>query len=148
MEHCKCYLDIQRKRYEDKFDVLWDIPEEILDYRIVKLVLQPLVENAIYHGMKPMSRKGCITVSGRLLEGFVELSVSDDGQGMTDSSLALIRESLNGESLPEDKHIGVCNVNQRLKLFFGDEYGLLVESSRDTGTTVLLRIPQKKMNIP
>ncbi len=78
-EHCWNYLVLQKKRYEDKFDVTWDIPEELYGYKTIRLILQPIVENAISHGIKPLSNKGHIFISGYLKEGYVYLEVEDNG---------------------------------------------------------------------
>ena len=144
MEHCGYYLDIQRKRYEDKFSVVWKIPSEIMECKVIRVVLQPLVENAIYHGIKRISGKGRIEISGSLTEDGkdVLLTVSDNGLGMTKSELSGLRESMKSDMIKESRHIGVTNVNQRLRLYFGEEYGLEVDSWEDKGTVVTMRFPQ------
>ena len=141
IEYCKCYLGIQLKRYEDRFDVIWEIDSQILDCKIIKMVLQPLVENAIYHGIKPMAGKGKITISCCLKDNSVLLSVSDNGIGMTEQSLWALRNMLAKDSIPADDHIGLANVNQRLRLFFGSDCGLEIESTPQDRTTVHFRIP-------
>ena len=142
IEHCKCYLGIQQKRYEEKLDVVWDIAPEILDCQIVKLVLQPLVENAIYHGIKPKEGKGRITISGRLNGDAAELTVSDDGIGMTAEALRAMTRALDSDAIPDERHIGVMNVNQRLRLMFGKAYGISIRSAPNAGTDVTIRIPK------
>lgn len=144
VEHCSYYLDIQQKRYEDKFNVVWKIPSEIREYKVIRVVLQPLVENAIYHGIKRLSNKGLIVISGSLTEDGkdVVLTVADNGLGMTKAELARLRESMKSDIIKESKHIGVTNVNQRLRLYFGDEYGLEVDSQEDKGTVVTMRFPK------
>ncbi len=144
VEHCEYYLDIQRRRYEDKFRVVWKIPSEIMDCKIIRIVLQPLVENAIYHGVKRISGKGLITISGALSEEGeqVELMVSDNGPGMTRTELEGLRKSMQGDMIQESRHIGVTNVNQRLRLYFGEEYGLTVDSRENVGTVVTIRFPR------
>lgn len=142
IQHCKYYLEIQKLRYEDKFDVLWEIPPEVERCRIIRIVLQPLVENAIYHGIKPLTNKGLIRIGGRILPEAVELSVSDNGLGMTEEELELLRQNMRSDMIKESRHIGVTNVNQRLRLCFGEEYGLSVESGEGNGTGVTARIPR------
>ena len=142
MQHCKYYLEIQEKRYEDKFQVVWDIEPEVYECRIIRIVLQPLVENAIYHGVKPLSNKGTITISGKLIDDFVELSVTDNGLGMSSQDLENLRQVLRERDIRENYHIGVANVNQRLKLYFGEEYGLKIESREGFGTKVTIHIPK------
>lgn len=142
IDHCKSYLEIQMKRYEDKFDVIWDIEPQVYDCKIIRIILQPLVENAIYHGMKPLSNKGQICIKGRAIEEYVELSVIDNGLGMNKEELLTLQKVMKREEIKESLHIGVANVNQRLKLYFGEEYGLLIESKEGIGTTVTIRIPR------
>ncbi len=142
IQHCKYYLEIQKLRYEDKFDVLWEIPPEVERCRIIRIVLQPLVENAIYHGIKPLTNKGLIRIGGRILPEAVELSVKDNGLGMTEEELEMLRQNMRSDMIKESRHIGVTNVNQRLRLCFGEEYGLSVESGEGNGTGVTARIPR------
>lgn len=142
IQHCKYYLEIQKLRYEDKFDVLWEIPPEVERCKIIRIVLQPLVENAIYHGIKPLTNKGLIRIGGRILAQSVELTISDNGLGMTGQELEALRQNMRSDKIKESRHIGVANVNQRLRLCFGEEYGLLVESREGEGTSVTVRIPR------
>ena len=142
IQHCKYYLEIQKLRYEDKFDVLWEIPPEVERCKIIRIVLQPLVENAIYHGIKPLTNKGLIRIGGRILAQSVELTISDNGLGMTGQELEALRQNMKSDKIKESRHIGVANVNQRLRLCFGEEYGLLVESREGEGTSVTVRIPR------
>lgn len=141
MQHCMYYLEIQRKRYEDKFDVDWQIPEDIMDCRMIRIVLQPLVENAIYHGMKPMTNKGLITISGKIEGELLFLTVSDNGLGMTGQALENLRRNMQSDMIKESHHIGMTNVNQRIRLYYGDDYGLIVDSREGIGTSVTVRIP-------
>ena len=142
IEHCKFYLEIQMKRYEDKFDVIWEIEPQVYECKIIRIILQPLVENAIYHGMKPLSNKGQICIRGKAEEEYMELSVIDNGLGMSKEELLTLQKVMKREEIKESSHIGVANVNQRLKLYFGEEYGLLIESEEGIGTTVTIRIPR------
>lgn len=141
IEHCKCYLDIQNIRYEDRFRVIWDIPEELYRYRTIRVVLQPVVENAIYHGIKHLSNRGIITISGSIQEGMVELSVEDNGLGMTNQELENLREDMDSMRIKESRHIGLTNVNQRLRLYFGDDAGIRLECEEGRGTRVFIRFP-------
>lgn len=142
VQHCKYYLEIQQKRYEDKFEVIWKIPEDVLEYKIIRIILQPLVENAIYHGIKPLSEKGILVISGSMYDEEVELSVSDTGLGMTEEELKNLRHNMDNDMIKESKHIGVTNVNQRIKLYFGEKYGVSVESKEGVGTKVTVHIPK------
>ena len=142
IEHCNCYLDIQNFRYEGKFEIKWCIPEDLYQYKTIRIVLQPVVENAIYHGVKYLSANGLITISGKAEYGVVELTVEDNGLGMNAQELADLTERMNTESIKESRHIGLANVNQRLRLYFGEEYGIFIESQEGQGTCVFIRFPQ------
>lgn len=142
VEHCMYYLEIQKKRYEDKFIVVWQIPEEVKECRTIRVILQPIVENAIYHGVKPLSNQGVITIGGRICGGEVELTVEDNGLGMTKEELDELQADMRSSVIKESRHIGVPNVNQRLRLYFGEEYGVFIDSAEGAGTRVTVRFPQ------
>lgn len=141
IEHCKNYLEIQKKRYENKFEVDFRIPEELYECKTIRIILQPIIENAIYHGIKPLSNKGIIIVEGELMGDTVELVVSDNGLGMTEIELKELNMTMKRNFIKESEHIGATNVNQRLKLYFGDEYGIVVQSVEGVGTKVIIRFP-------
>lgn len=142
VEHCMYYLEIQKKRYEDKFIVVWQIPEEVKECRTIRVILQPIVENAIYHGVKPLSNQGVITIGGRICGGEVELTVEDNGLGMTKEELDELQADMRSSVIKESRHIGVPNVNQRLRLYFGEEYGVFIDSAEGAGTRVTVRFPK------
>jgi len=141
-DHAKMYLDIQKYRYGEKFDVIWELDNEILKYKIVKITIQPLIENAIYHGIKPSEGKGLIRIRGYFYEEGIVIEVNDNGVGMEAHSVAKLNMELQNEFMIFDNHIGLKNVNQRIKLIMGDKYGLTVYGSRE-GTTVRMFIPRK-----
>ena len=142
IEHCMYYLKIQETRYEDKFEAVWNIPPEIARCKTIRIILQPIVENAIYHGIKPLSNKGKITISGEFCGNDVVLEVADNGLGMTKEELEELRGNMRSDMIKESRHIGVANVNQRLKLYFGEEYGVFIESGEGMGTTVRICFPK------
>ena len=140
--HCESYMKIQRIRYKNRFAFRTEIDPEILDYSTVKLVLQPLLENAIYYGVGDMDEDdgGEILVTGRLERDTISLTVSDNGNGMTKEELEHLLES--GEKVP--KHgsgVGVINVHNRIQLLFGPSYGITAESEPDEGTSVTIHLP-------
>lgn len=141
IEHCMYYLEIQNKRYEDKFQVNWKVPQEIYDYKTIRIILQPIVENAIYHGIKHLSSHGLITIGGKLNGETVELTVEDNGLGMTEQELEILRNNMKSDMIKESRHIGIANVNQRINLYFGEEYGVIIESTEGVGTKVILKFP-------
>ena len=143
IEHVKNYLMIQHMRFKNKFDYEFDIAEDVLELPSLKLMLQPLVENAIYHGMEFMDGDGMIMVKAWRKEDELYLSVADNGLGMTEDKVEMI---LTGESTSGNGRgsgIGVKNVNERIKLYFGEAYGLTIDSEPDEGTTVIIHLPAK-----
>ena len=140
IKHARNYMNIQKIRYKNSFEVDFQIEEDILDGCIVKLVLQPLLENAIYYGMEFMDGEGEIHVRGYRKDKDVYLEVEDNGLGMPEEEAA---ELLNGKERPH-KHgsgVGLVNVHSRLKLRFGEAYGLVIHSCPDEGMMVQIHIP-------
>ena len=140
VEHANMYLKIQEKRYGDKFQVQWDIPEDVLNCKTIRILLQPIIENSIYHGIKMLSGQGIIKVSARVCDQIVELMVHDNGTGMSPSQVESINEQMQKDMITESRHIGLSNVNQRIKLSFGEEYGVNIQSDM-SGTTVTVIFP-------
>lgn len=138
VSHVESYLSILKLRYQSKLAYSIDIDRSLYDYRILKLLLQPLVENALYHGLKPKDGPGLIEVGGRLESGGVKLWVKDDGVGM---DLEKARARMESESFEEDDHVGLKNVHQRIRLYFGQDYGLSFEQGPEGGTVVIVRLP-------
>jgi len=139
-QHVRSYLEIQQMRYRDLMDYEIDIPDQLKQYILPKLTLQPLVENALYHGIKNRRRKGFIRLTGRAENGRIILEVTDEGRGMTEERLEEVRASLN-EGTSEG--FGLRTVHQRIQILFGPEYGLSLESKLDVGTKVIVTIPMK-----
>ncbi len=148
VEHVRCYLTIQKLRYHDILDYKIEVDEDILSGTILKLTLQPLVENAIYHGIKNKRSGGTITVRARRAgPERVLLEIIDDGTGFTPYRLKKIQETLEGDSAGEfqfsDTGFGLENVHRRIQLYYGKEYGLTVQSRYQEGTRVAVLIPLK-----
>jgi two-component system sensor histidine kinase YesM len=145
IEHVRSYLTIQKMRYHDILDYKIEADEEILDGSILKLTLQPLVENALYHGIKNKRDGGTITVRARRAnDNQVALEVQDDGVGLTPYKLAQIQAAIEDESEEislKESGFGLENVNKRIKLFYGKQYGLSVQSQFQEGTRVTVSIP-------
>lgn len=141
IEHCRCYLEIQSKRYEGKFEVLWKISDELYECKTIRIILQPIVENAIYHGIKHLSNRGEILVYGEIIDDMVELYVEDNGLGMKGEEVEQLNRNMQSDIIKESAHIGITNVNQRLKLYFGEEYGIVIDSREGIGTKVKIRFP-------
>lgn len=139
IKHVKSYLLIQKVRYEDQFDYTINYDPDIIDLKIIKLVIQPLVENAIYHGIKGLNRVGKIQVNIYCEGGTLKIAVVDNGYGMHDLQVQKLNDIFDRRIKKDDKSgIGLFNVNERIKLNYGNDYGLHVTSTIDKGTTVIL----------
>ena len=136
--HVRSYLQIQHARYQDIMEYTLDIDPELHDAMLPKLTLQPLVENALYHGIKLKRAKGTIRITAVLEQGCVLLRVEDNGVGMKAERLAQLRSAMERD---QRVGFGLSAVNQRLTLQFGLEYGLRIDSEEGVGTTVSARIP-------
>jgi len=143
IDHVKNYLMIQHMRFKNKFDYEFDIAEDVLELPSLKLMLQPLVENAIYHGMEFMDGDGLITLKAWREEDELYLSVADNGLGMTEDKVEMILTGKSSSGNGRGSGIGVKNVNERIKLYFGEAYGLTIDSEPDEGTTVIIHLPAK-----
>jgi two-component system sensor histidine kinase YesM len=151
IDYLETYLSIQKTRYKNKLSYEVSFQPELYGYKILKLLVQPLAENAIYHGIKNKEGPGIVRVSGELEGGAILIRVSDDGVGMDAERLEALRSSLAGgpegfDKRPEEPAdgsfgVGVHNVQDRIKLYFGPEYGLSFESAPGAGTTACIRIP-------
>jgi len=141
-QHIRSYLEIQQMRYRDLMEYEIDIPDQLKYFLLPKLTLQPLVENALYHGIKNRRRKGFIHVTGRTQYERMILEVADDGPGMTEERLEEVRASLaDGRR----EGFGLRTVHQRIQILFGGEYGLAVESTPDIGTRIIVTIPMQSV---
>jgi two-component system sensor histidine kinase YesM len=142
LSHIKSYLTIQKIRYEDKLDYEIQVDANMLEYKLIKLILQPLVENAIYHGIKEKRGNGRILIKGEIRGNTLIFTISDNGKGMEEELLNKINYMLkNGNEKKNEIGYGIFNVNERIKIIYGDEYGLQYESIYGEGTTVLLKHP-------
>ncbi len=137
-QHIRSYLEIQQVRYRDLMEYEIDIQDQLKYFILPKLTLQPLVENALYHGIKNRRRKGFIRVTGRAQNDKMILEVEDDGPGMTEGRLAEVRAYLADGG---HEGFGLRTVHQRIQILFGAEYGLTVESTADVGTKIIVTIP-------
>lgn len=135
------YVYLQKIRFGDRFDVEWQIDPSLYPHMIIKLILQPLVENAIIHGMENLEKDGKIIIKGSCDDDFIDFVISDNGCGIPADRLKHLEAYINGVQDEHFHSIGVKNVHQRIKLYYGDEYGLKFESSESTGTTVKIHIP-------
>ena len=139
-QHIRSYLEIQKVRYKDILDYDIDISEDIKHCIIPKLTLQPMVENAIYHGIKPKRGRSRITVRGSLSEGIVTLAVQDDGVGMDSETLEQLRQRIVNDDY---KSFGLIAAYKRLGMVYGEDYDFIIESEQNEGTVITIRIPYK-----
>lgn len=138
VEHARSYLMIQNFRYKNQFTYSFDIEEECLPYLCNKITLQPIIENAIYHGINRMVDEGEIRIRIYGEGDDIVFSVSDNGVGMSKEQCGSILKSEPGDQTG----IGIKNVNDRIKIYFGEEYGITIESEPDEGTCVSIRMPK------
>ncbi len=138
----KIYVDFLMERYDELKNVSWDIPEGIGKYRVLKLCLQPVLENAVYHGIT-YKKDGGGVINVRAYEDgdMLIVSVTDNGIGMDKEKLDEIR-SFEAKELMNSEHIGLYNINKRLNLLYGEKYGIEIESKYNVGTTVKIKFPK------
>lgn len=151
IERTRNYLTIQKMRYRDIMDYRMEVSETVLDNTILKLILQPLVENALYHGLKNQRQPGTITVCAQHKnENEVLLEVRDDGIGIPPDKLAQLNAALSDDSdeFPVERGFGLENVNKRIKLYYGKQYGLSIRSEYRVGTCVGIVIPVIREALP
>lgn len=141
MEYIGYYIELQNIRFRYKFQLLQNIPETIKNMIIPKFSLQPLIENAVHHGLEKRRQNRQIWVEAREENNMIFILVKDNGQGITKERLKEIRETLNQSDMQETEHIGLNNINIRLKLLYGKEYGLSIDSEEERGTILTLRLP-------
>lgn len=147
IEHMLSYLAIQSIRYKSKLAYTVDVADAVKEYGIIKLVLQPLVENSLYHGLKPKEGMGLIRIGAQIREKNGEqrivFTVEDNGEGIEPGKLAQINAGLETGGMKSGAGYGIFNVNERLRLFYGDSYGLRLESRYGAWTRAVLTIPQR-----
>jgi len=139
--HIKSYLQIQQSRYKDILDYEINIPEELYGYQILKMTLQPLIENSIYHGIKMLRARGKITVTGEILDEVICFHVIDNGIGMDEDELAVLRKEIEMPGSKQSTGFCLANVNKRIKLNYGNMYGLDIKSKKGEGTDAIIKIP-------
>lgn len=140
--HVRSYLDIQKMRYGDRLDYQIRIPEELKKLYTVKLLIQPLAENSIYHGIKESDRKGTILITAGEEPGGVYLCVRDDGLGISQETLTILNADLKRGVTVSDGGYGIFNVNERIRLYFGRDYGLELRSCTGEWTEAVIHLPK------
>ena len=137
------YLKIQKFRFEEQLDWNINFDDEILEYRMLKFIMQPLVENAIYHGIKSKNEYGKLTIRGYKDKNMLIFVIEDTGKGMDEDTLSKLYQKINEKKRDEKENrgYGIWNVNQRIKLYYGEQYGLQIDSIVDKGTSIYIKIP-------
>ncbi|MCR5399411.1 MAG: sensor histidine kinase [Lachnospiraceae bacterium] len=147
LKHVVSYLEIQQVRYQDILRYSVEVPEELFESKIPKITLQPIVENALYHGIKNKRGMGTIVITGKVEYGCMYIYIEDNGIGMTDERLAQINDRINkgpDEDADEGSRgeiFGLSNVNERIRMKFGSRYGIHVDSTYGEGTKVTVMLP-------
>ena len=142
VEHITRYIELQKIRFKDKFDVEFSIAPEVMDMSAMKIMLQPIVENAINHGIKQKNDKGIIKTKAYVKGSRLIFEISDDGVGMSEETIQDLNRHIMSDYFSNFDHLGVKNVNQRLKLIFGDEFGITIWSKKDVGTKITISMPK------
>ena len=143
-KHVRSYLAIQQMRYTDILEYDVQIDRVLYEYQILKLTLQPVVENALYHGIKYKRAKGYIHITGEKKGDTIYLAVRDNGAGMEEDELASIQNEMKSPGKEKERGFGLANVNERIQLYFGSEYGITIQSKKGKGTFVEISIPAIK----
>lgn len=141
LQHVGSYLEIQQMRYQDILRYEIQVPEELYRYLIPKITIQPLVENALYHGIKNKRGFGQIVISGKIETDHFVIQVKDNGIGITEERLTQVNDGIRDKVLTGNDIYGLYNVNERIRLNFGEKYGLSLESTYGEGTVASLSLP-------
>lgn len=141
LEHARLYLELLNIRYPDKINVHWKVGEELMSIKVVRLCLQPIIENAAKHGLKPRRYCGDIYIKGELVNTVLIIRIEDNGIGMSREDCMRMNRDLNTEYQIVDNHVGIRNVNQRMKILFGENCGIQLRPRDDGGLVVVLCFP-------
>jgi len=142
VESIKDYALIQQYRYPDKFSIEWDIDDDICEFKVPRTIIQPLVENALFHGICPLEESGIISISIKKMDFYISITVSDSGEGIDSETLKRLFETRIDDSTGSPvRSIGLSNIKERLKYFYQDNGGMEIKSTPGSGTSVKLKIP-------
>lgn len=144
LKHVENYMAIQEIRFKDRIKISYDIDNEIYDMWTIKFILQPLVENAIHHGIEELGREGCIKIRGYVTNGAIYFEIEDNGKGMSGEELETLNNYIwekSAETEKERSSIGLRNVNSRISLMFKGDYGVRLKSIKGKGMNVTVKIP-------
>ena len=142
LAYAKKYIEILKIQYDNSFQLTWDIETDTLDCKVLKLMLQPIIENAFQHGMKllPPGETFQIKISSQISNGCLLVCIHNNGNGIPEEKLLELRNMLENDDILQSKHIGLNNIHQRIKLLYGDQYGCSIDSGKDY-FSVIIRLP-------
>jgi two-component system, sensor histidine kinase YesM len=143
IKNSKLYLELFKIRYEGRLSVNMEVDENLLDYSIIKHIIQPVIENYIIHGFDARREDNLVTVRCYSEDYVISIEVNDNGKGIRSEDLQIVRKDLESFDMNQRSSIGLRNVNERIKLIYGNDFGMNITSKEGTGTSVTLRIPQK-----
>lgn len=141
IEITQAYLKIQQARFKDKIKIIYNISEEALKMSVIKMLLQPLVENAIFYGLEPKARDCILYIGGQLENTDLLITVRDNGVGIDRQTLASLHQTLESNVYDTSRHVGLVNTNARIKLQYGKQYGLSLTSTEGDGTCISIHLP-------
>lgn len=146
IEYIRNYIDLVNVRYDFEIKLEIDIPAELMEYKLLKVSLQPVVENAIHRGIEPLARDGVLTIKAFTDQEYVRIEIMDNGIGMDEERLNDVRRSIDSDTALETQEnggngIGLRNVNERIRLVYGEKYGIGITSRKDSYTKVVMRLP-------
>jgi two-component system sensor histidine kinase YesM len=141
LENIRSYINIQEYKYIKKMEIFIDFESDILDFKILRFILQPIVENSIIHGLGPKQGQGFISIKGYADGEDISIIVEDNGVGMSENDIDTLLKGEEIVSKERYSNIGLKNVNERIKLSYGEKYGLHIKSQKNVFTTVEIRLP-------
>ena len=143
LEFCKSYVELYNIRFVGNLSFIYDVEPELFHYGIIKHLLQPIIENCIIHGLDLSTEENVIQIIGYLDQNKIKILISDNGIGMKEEQLKYLQESLSRDSLHTKDSIGIVNVNQRIQLVYGEDYGISITSKDQIGTEVMITLAAK-----
>lgn len=142
IEYAKYYISIEEIKYQAHINIVWEIPRECCECNVIRFLLQPIIENSLMHGFRrSWGEKEIIRVNAEQTDDGLVISVIDNGVGMPEDKLEKLNNDLKNGVFPNKKHIGLCNLNKRIQLLYGDRYGCSVKSVENNGVTVVILLP-------
>ena len=150
IDAAKAYIGIQSARFSDKVQVIYHFDPDTLEVPVIKMILQPLLENTFKYAVEPRNEQTTLYISSALIDGALVITVYDDGEGISPERLAELRAQLDAAQTfsGTSDHIGLCNVHLRIRMMYGPPYGLTIDSTPNEGTKVTLRLAPKLPETP